>query len=1116
MTYNKEAACTTKNSTKIHKFDVSVFWRKKHSNKTSMIKMATPITTQKIQSAFQNYTEEPKTLMRISQHFQNLGRFIAGVPFLIDQKNQGKIQEKSFYLVNFKVSTDFALWILLDERIKTKVKYSEYDFLSEYEILTKNLDTQGLRFLYQTKGVKIGFNYTLNKLTETLKQKFSLRHPVMKFQSEIRELIEVHRIIYDKTDQDYVRKKEQKVKEIQEEKLARSETKTNKTKKEQANSKEIELDPETKKLYHPISTKTKMKQEDLIEKENNANYQTNQYNSPEQNIGNRNQTKSSTLTNSKPLSNNTKILNRDQRVLTRSSAATPNEHFTKNRMINKQLTKNSKSGFGIFIDEFQKEDHHIIINENEMYSEPRKEHYLIEQRIKTQKQIEKIQQVRQLLDNLKVHLDLQVQTIKRRDQKKTKSMITNNDLTNFTSKNSFPQEEIQTFQKKKANQKRRKKSQIKKKGELKKTFIYHHIDGPLYVQKISFVIDSSFPDFLNLKKLITTKMNQIIQILKNSPVSLNYSFINYSSSMTTNQKIYYKNFSSNEWVTKTVKKDEIFNIRDAIRVIKDFSWENGKLSSIYHFCDTQKKNVKVKITENYLQDLKILRKKNIRYHVIELGKNLTRKNHFFGIQQIFNHQKRSPIRYRAYYTPNNNLTNMSVKKGFNKENESIDGGDEDGMKYKQENQKENEKENENENEIEIRNENENENEKNPKNEIESGKTELRQNKNEKKNHDVENEYNGDEDKNTNKERNNEAKKNINQNPNDKGCEEYFTNYNSFHDLWNEIFAYISDKIDPKYNFHKSENQSKKLNRKPQRDFKNKEYVKRFLNFYRYCFVDIFNDLKPINSMESGYCYEKVNCFYYCDCKEKGINSSQFVKKEIPIGVLPYCYQRTEKNDLFLFKLTNGKFLIGKINLKKKKHSQKTKFNDYKEEIKNSYTIIKYSKEWNNLHSHYSIIFLNKMIIQFQTKTSPHYNYLLVAEPFINDGIIWENFRWNMLQPNEKHKIKLDELNAFEHFVYKRSNKKMFIQNKKGIDTISIQCGVHSSPKIFTRDNYEKQKKKNSKSFEKFFESKHKCNDLCLKLKLSDPQTDLKIIKVQTLNKKEKQYLNKYLIPNYIF
>ncbi|KAJ6234555.1 eukaryotic elongation factor 2 kinase-related [Anaeramoeba flamelloides] len=243
-----------------------------------------------------------------------------------------------------------------------------------------------------------------------------------------------------------------------------------------------------------------------------------------------------------------------------------------------------------------------------------------------------------------------------------------------------------------------------------------------------------------------------------------------------------------------------------------------------------------------------------------------------------------------------------------------------------------------------------------------------------------------------------------------------------------------------------------------------------------------------------------------------------------LAVLPYCYQQTTSNDIFLLQLENGKRLIGKINLKYRDLSIKEQFRRYRAEIKNHTKITQYIKEWNNLNSRYSIDYLNKMVIEFKTEKSPHHNYVLIAEPFKEDGCRWEKYNWFSPKANEKNKIKMEELIAFEHYAFLRSNKTMFVRTKKGFNLTphNLKGGIYSSPKIITLDHYQKQSnmqighKQSKKSFIKYFKSKHKCSPICKKLKLSSPQTDLKKIKINHFSDEKKKRINRYSICNDIF
>ncbi|KAJ3451819.1 transcription initiation factor tfiid subunit [Anaeramoeba flamelloides] len=1133
-------------------FPVDILWRKGQSKKTSIVKMSTPITVERIQREFENYHEEPKTLIRISHHFQNLGHFIAGLPFRIEHKNQDKIKEKSFYLVNVKQNTDIDLWILLSEFSKTKVKENEYHLLTEDEIYTKNLSTQGLRFLYQTKGVKIGFNYKLNTLRETLQQKFSLKDPVMKFQNESRRLIDVIRIIEDKTDEDYQLK--------------------SKTGKNDGNvgEKEKEKMSPNSQYYQNRGNKNKggrivNKHNSQQENSNNkAKYQNNEHlqskSKQKENESNKKNKQSETVKGHLESKIQSTRLEQKSKMATAGTKGTRHTNSASGNKKNPEQKehsggvdkgtkpKNEKTGAkDPKENKLQDEDLRIVVDPSEIFDEEKKAEHISQKRKEIGQIIEKLQEIEKLYNNMENYLFFQSQVVNRKDTVPGNLARENYDINNpDKDKDLIPREKVQTLEK---NQNQIYPRNGNERNE--KAYYVPHIDGSLFVHKICFLVDSSLPTFPNLKKHIICKIIQINRILKDSPVSIDFAFINYTSRMIPNAKIFYKNFSSDEWVTKTINKKQHFNLCDAIQMTKDSSWQNGKLTTILHFCETG--HINVSLTKKCLGDLKVLRKKNIRYYIIELSDKKMEKE-------------------------KENVDEKENENEIENEKEKEDEIEKE-KKNKNENEKENEdkkekkKKKENENENEIEKEDEIENEKKNANVKEKEKEKKRKKKNENANENETNffgiekifnhgkrspihyrNYYGNNNKsnsgmnNNNKEcdqkkkgkkkENNETgtEDNINKNQelnnqNLNKNDELFNNL--FTGLWDEIFEYVSDKIDPNH-IHNNNDSNQIPTVKFDKIFKKNKIFERAYDYYTHHYCDIFHDLNHINTLKPIYRFERASCFYYqYDEQKNKANSLKYKKREIKVGILPYCYQRTKTHDVFLLQLDNGKQLIAKINVAYKNLSMKEQLNRYKAEIGNYAMVIKYSQEWNNLHSQYSIDYLNRMIIQFNDLKSPHYNYILITEPFKEDGGTLVEYGWLSQKARKRgeYKEKMAELNAFEHYAFARSNKSMIIKTKKGYHLTShYKGGIYSPPRIITKDHFEKQKKnnnnnnnnqkkknkKNIKTFEQLFKSKHKCNHLCKKLKLSKHQTDLKKIKINNFNDDEKKLTNRYSICNNVF
>ncbi|KAJ6249845.1 heavy chain kinase a [Anaeramoeba flamelloides] len=807
--------------TKLPQIVVDILWRKGQSLKTSTIKTTTPLTTQKIQNLFQNYSEEPKTLLRISHYLKNLGHFILGVPFRIDQKNQDKIKEKSYYVVNSQENTDIDLWILLGERNKTKVKENNYHLITEDEVYTKKLNTQGLRFLYQTKGVKIGFNYTLTQLTKTLKQKFTLTNPVMRFQNESRELVEVIRIIDDKTDNNYKLK-----------------TKSRQEGKQQSDSKKISTEL-INSLYHRRHTKTG--------------------NTVDQNIKVTTKTK---IPNKKKffLSQNTNIKHRGTNNYTNINCQSESNSAT---------TVNKKKVQYFLAEKIQNDQIPHVVFTNEIFDESRKIKHNAKQIKDIKQKIGKIKDLKTSLDSL---------TVSEGDIVKE------------------PKEEEEEEQNEKEKEKEEKEKE--KEEEEKK----------------------------NNKVMENTKQD----------------------------------------------KSEMENDKKQFKEL---------LESVDH---------------NKNKNKNINRNRNLQ----GLNKNTKKKN---GYKNVNN------------YPDNNKIIDQNINK----------------------------------------------------------------------------------------------------------VKEIFLDFNNFNDLWDEIFIYIAEQTKKNSNLNGIINSDLTIKpmKKNNKTINKKKIMKSALKYLKYYYRDVFHDLNPIRLMETYAFRERVDCFYYCYDGEKEGSQLKLKRKEMKVYLLPYCYQRTESNDIFLLQLENGKKMIAKINLKiDKKYTGVEKFNQYKMKVKNHSKKIQYSKEWNKLNPQYSITFLNKMVIRFKTQRSPHYDYILTAVPFWED-INWENYKWfsSKMKENEIYHEKIEELNAFEHYFFMRTNKKMFIKCKKGADlTHKTKGGIYSS-KIFTKDHYRRKKSKlKLKTFEEFFKRKHKCNRLCKKLKLSNSQTDLQTIQVKKLTQGEKKHLNRYSICKNIF
>ncbi|KAJ6249629.1 hypothetical protein M0813_17051 [Anaeramoeba flamelloides] len=169
---------------RIRNTEGEIFLHFKVNGITQKLTVTKPVTEEKIRNLFGSTNEKPITLTKLTKFYTNLGHYIATFPFLIRKKNQQKIDDQCNYLVNSMSNNEIKQWILLKEGNQND-KRCNYDQLfqemSEKKKTTK-LNTKGLGFIYLKKGVIIGNSYTLPELVEVVRNKFSLRNPIMKFE----------------------------------------------------------------------------------------------------------------------------------------------------------------------------------------------------------------------------------------------------------------------------------------------------------------------------------------------------------------------------------------------------------------------------------------------------------------------------------------------------------------------------------------------------------------------------------------------------------------------------------------------------------------------------------------------------------------------------------------------------------------------------------------------------------------------------------------------------------------------------------------------------------------------------------------------------------------------